>query len=76
MKHHVRYDIGRIREDMALRGWMQNDLARAAGVVPQTISNFMLGKPQTARTAAKIAKALGYTVRRYLISRSQQERVA
>lgn len=64
----ITYDTERIREDISLRGWLQNDLARAAGVSPQVISYFMSGKVQTARTAGKVAMALGYTVRRYLIS--------
>jgi transcriptional regulator with XRE-family HTH domain len=68
MENRITYDVNRLREDMALRGWMQNDLARAANVVPQTVSNFISGKSQTAKTAGKLARALGYTVRRYLIS--------
>lgn len=69
----ITYDTERVREDISLRGWMQNDLARAAGVSAQTISYFMSGQVQTARTAGKIAMALGYTVKRYLISARQKE---
>jgi DNA-binding LacI/PurR family transcriptional regulator len=47
---------------------MKQDLAAAAGVVPQTVTNFLNGQPQTAKTARKLALAMGYTVRRYLIS--------
>lgn len=67
-ERRITYDTDRIREDISLRGWMQNDLARAAGVSEQAISYFMSGRVQTARTAGKIARALGYTVKRYLIS--------
>ena len=68
MQARIAYDVDRIREDMALRGWMKRDLARVAGVSPMTVSNFISGHAQTAKTAHKLALALGYTVRRYLIS--------
>jgi transcriptional regulator with XRE-family HTH domain len=68
MQARITYDVARIREDMALRGWMQQDRARSAGVTAQTVTNFLSGHPQTAKTAHKLALALGYTVRRYLIS--------
>ena len=74
--HRVTYDTDRIREDMHLRGWNAKLLAQASGRSPQAISYFLSGQRQTAPTAAKIALALGYTVRRYLISKSQTERVA
>lgn len=68
------YDTIRMREDMALRGWMARDLARVAGVSESGVSWFMTRKKQSAKMADKLAKALGYTVRRYLIS--ARERVA
>ncbi len=50
---------------MALRGWNNRDLARAADLSDMTITRFLRGDAQTAKTAALIAKALGYSVRRY-----------
>ena len=62
-----RYDVAKLADDMALRGWLPTDLARSSGVSDMTVSRFLKGEHQTARTADKLAKALGYTVRRYLI---------
>jgi DNA-binding LacI/PurR family transcriptional regulator len=52
---------------MATRGWIVRDLARAAGVSDMTVSRFLSGEIQTARTAKKFADSLGFTVRRYLV---------
>lgn len=52
---------------MALRGWNNEALARAAGVSGMTVTRFLRGEAQTAKTAEKIARALGYTVRRYFV---------
>jgi hypothetical protein len=60
-----RFESARITEDMALRGWNRSDLARAAGVSDMTVTRFFRGDAQTAKSAAKFAQALGYTVRRY-----------
>ncbi len=60
-----RFNVERIAADIALRGWNQSDLARAAGRGVGTIHRFMTGDTQTSKVAADIAKALGYTVRRY-----------
>lgn len=62
------FDVARLRDDMALRGWLPTDLARVAGVSDMTVSRFLRREAQTAKTAAKLAAALGYSVRRYLIS--------
>jgi len=61
------YNVERVVADMSLRGWNNLALARAAGLSPQTITDFLSGDRQTAKTADKIARALGYTVRRYFI---------
>ena len=63
------YDIERMKVDLAEKGWLQTDLARVARVSDMTITRFFRGEQQTARTAKKLAEALGYTVRRYLIRR-------
>lgn len=55
-------------EDVALKGWLPIDLAREAGVADMTAYRALNGTRLTPPTAAKLAKALGYSVRRYLIS--------
>lgn len=63
----VTYDIGRLKADMAAKGWIAQDLARAANVSHMTVSRFLRGERQTARAAQKLALALGYQVKRYLV---------
>ncbi len=60
------YDVARFRSDMTRRGWLPIDLARAAKVSHMTVSRFFTGERQTARTAKKLADALGHNLRRYL----------
>ena len=62
------YDVARLQDDMAAKGWMAIDLARKAKVSHMTVSRFLSGERQTARMAKRLAEALGYSVRRYLIS--------
>jgi transcriptional regulator with XRE-family HTH domain len=64
----IRFDAQRMAEDMALRGWTKKDFAIRAGVSDMTVIRFLRGEYQTAPTAKKLAEALGYSVRRYLIS--------
>jgi len=66
--HRLQYDVAKMLRDMALKGWQPTDLARAADVSDMTVSRFLRGGTQTARTAHKLATALGYQVRRYLLS--------
>lgn len=54
-----------VAADMALRGWMSADLARHAGLSIPTITLFLKNEVQTTKTAHRIAKALGRSVRRY-----------
>ena len=61
------YDIDRLAEDMAVKGWRAAELARRAGVSKMTTSRVFAGAP-SAPTMAKLAGALGYSVRRYLLS--------
>lgn len=53
---------------MALRRWNAHDLAVRAGKSHKTVSRFLKGEVQTAKTAGAIADAFGYSVRRYLHS--------
>ena len=66
----IRFDSQRMAEDIALKGWTKLDLARRADVADMTVIRFLRGERQTARTAKKLAGALGFSVRRYLISSS------
>lgn len=70
-KMHIRkptYDVDKLQDDMALKGWLPVDLADAAGVADMTVYRFLRRESQTAKTAKKLAEALGYSIRRYLIS--------
>ena len=60
------YDVAKMVSDMALKGWLPTDLARAARVSDMTVSRFLKNAIQTERTADKLARALGFTPRRYL----------
>jgi len=62
------FDVERMLDDMAIRGWLAIDLARAAGVADMTVYRFLRREAQTNKTAKKLAEALGFSVRRYLIS--------
>lgn len=69
MGTEVRFDVAKMREDLAERGWLPTDLARAAGVSDMTVSRFLRGERTNPRTADALAKALGRSIRRYLIRR-------
>lgn len=64
----VRYNVQRIAEDMAVKGWTKADLARRADVADMTVIRFLAGRHQTPPVAKKIAAALGRSVRHYLIT--------
>lgn len=67
----ARYDVALIEDDMARKGWLSTDLAKAAGLADMTIGRFLKAEVQTARTAKKIARALGRPVSRYYIPKSE-----
>ena len=54
----VRVRGGRLRQEIALRGWCEYDLARAAGISPTTLSTALRGRTVSAKTLSKIAQAL------------------
>lgn len=62
------YDVALMRADLTARGWLPIDLARKAHVSHMTVGRFLSGERQTARTAKKLADALGRSLRRYLVS--------
>lgn len=67
----VTFDLMLLAEDMAVKGWSKLDLSKAAGVSDMTVIRFLRGERQTNRTAKKIARALGYSVRRYIVRQSE-----
>lgn len=55
--------------DIAAAGWQPSDLAKRVRpkVAVSTVTRFLRGESQTAPMAKRLAKALGYEVRRYLV---------
>lgn len=66
----IRFNARLILEDAGARGWMATDLARFSEVSDATLSNVLKGVRCTPKTVAKLAKALGHPVERYVL-RSQ-----
>jgi len=62
------YDVIRMADDIAIRGWNLSQVAIRADISPMTVGRFLRGERQTAATAKKIARALGRSIHRYLIS--------
>jgi hypothetical protein len=69
-RYKPRWDIDRMREDMAERGWLSIDLFRIAGVGLWRGYKFMSGEYQSARTADQLTRALGKAPGYYLIRRN------
>lgn len=66
MGMEVGFDISKLEHDIAARGWLPRDLARAAGVSDMTVSRARSGQNKNPKTWERLARAMGYTVRRYL----------
>jgi hypothetical protein len=62
------FDSRLMAEDMAAAGWLAKDLASRVRprVAVSTVTRFLRGESQTAPMAKRLARALGYDVRRYL----------
>lgn len=56
-----------MQRDMAAKGLMAAHLALRASVSRSTVTRFFDGSFQTPKTAKKLAQALGYPLRRYLL---------
>jgi hypothetical protein len=67
-----RFDVDKLAHDMASRGWLAPDLARAAGVAAWTVHRALNGQRMNPRTWDRLARAMGYTVRRYLLASKQE----
>lgn len=72
----VHFNTQLLAEDMAIKGWSKLDLANAADISDMTVIRFLRGENQTAKTARKIARALGYSVRRYIVSAESEARAS
>lgn len=57
---------------MLAKGWLAQDLAERAGLTASTVSRFLAGQNNSARTAKKVATALGRSVRRYIAPNAQE----
>jgi transcriptional regulator with XRE-family HTH domain len=66
------YDVALMQEDLKAKGWLPIDLARKADVSHMSVSRFFSGERQTPRMAKKLAQAMGFTLRRYLISAREE----
>ncbi len=65
----VTFDGDLMTRDAAGKGWGPQQLADATpGISQRTVYRFLSNEVQTVTTAKALAKALGYSVRRYLIS--------
>jgi plasmid maintenance system antidote protein VapI len=75
MRRHERprvlYSARLLAEDMGARGWSAKDLARIAAVSERTVSRFLRNEFQTAKMAGRLARALGFSPRRYLIRETE-----
>lgn len=71
MAMEFRFDGSKVAFDMAAKGWEVHDLAARAKVSTRTVYRFIGNEAQTTKTAKRIAAALGYSIRRYLIGVEQ-----
>jgi len=76
MSDTVRFNVAQMQHDIAARGWQPADLADKAGVARSTVSRFLNGEFQTARMAKRLAQALGYSVRRYIVTAEESKALA
>lgn len=69
MQRTPRYDVDRMCDDMAARGWQPVDLARKCrpAVAASTVTRFLKGEFQTPRMAKRLSRALGHAPDYYLI---------
>jgi hypothetical protein len=69
MAHTLKFDTALILADIADQGLSPRTVALRAKVAPTTVGRFLSGTHQTNKTAKALAKALGFTVKRYLVTR-------
>jgi hypothetical protein len=64
----ARYDVALMERDAVALGLLPTDVARLCkpAVAASTVTRFLNGSSQTPRIGARIAKALGHSLERYL----------
>ena len=67
MDRIVDFNVVLMQRDMVTKGWEPTDLADRVRCHKSTISRFFSGEHRTAKTAKKIAKALGQPLERYIL---------
>lgn len=64
----IEFNTARMRLDAAAQGLTAGALGKRAKCTPMQVSRFLRGQSRSPVIAKKLAKALGYSVRRYLPS--------
>jgi transcriptional regulator with XRE-family HTH domain len=64
----LRFDGQKVAFDMAGKPWDVQELAHKARLSERTVYRFINNEVQTLATARALAKALGFSVKRYLIA--------
>lgn len=67
MAMDLRFDGRKLAFDMAAQSMDVADLARKSKLSGRTVYRFINNEVQTVRAARALSKALGYSVRRYLL---------
>ena len=77
MHRVITYDVVRMQQDMAGKGWQATDLAKKCRpeVAISTVTRFFRREFQTPRIAKRLSKALGHPPDHYMV-RSEDEAVA
>lgn len=71
----IRYDIEACERALAVKGWLQKDLAEQTGLSASVVSNFFLGKTVQNDTAKTIVTKLGLRMADVILN-SDEERVS
>lgn len=70
-RRKLRYDVVRLAEAAAARGWTNEFLAKVADVHPATVGRLLAGTTQRPSTVAAVARALGIDLATLVVSRPQ-----
>lgn len=62
----ARFNVAILKHDIAARGWVASDLAKAAKVSDMTVSRALRGKVTNPKTWDRFARVMGVPVSRYL----------
>lgn len=73
--NRIGFNTQLMAEDMVRKGWHKLDLAKRARVADMTVIRFLRGERQTAKTAKKLARALGHDIDRYMVLPQHQQAV-